>query len=86
MSDASSGKGPQPEAGNGNGADPMELARAMAGIAEQSQRLVADFVAGIESGQPAQPDFRNALQTQKVCDAVLASAKSGKWMETKASL
>lgn len=45
MSDASSGKGPQAEAGNGNGADPMELARAMAGIAEQSQRLVADFVA-----------------------------------------
>jgi predicted dehydrogenase len=46
---------------------------------------LADFVAGIESGTPTQPDFRNALQTQKVCDAVLASAKKGKWMETKVS-
>src|ERR1051325_4291472 len=48
MTDASRGtnpKGAQPETGNGNGSDPMELARAMAGIAEQSQRLVADFVA-----------------------------------------
>jgi len=45
MSDATRDKGPQQEPGNGNGSDPMELARAMAGIAEQSQRLVADFVA-----------------------------------------
>jgi predicted dehydrogenase len=46
---------------------------------------LADFVAGIESGKPAQPDFRNALQTQKVCDAVLASAKSGAWVESGAA-
>ncbi len=45
---------------------------------------LADFVAGLESGKPTQPDFRNALQTQKVCDAVLESARSGKWMETGA--
>ena len=43
---------------------------------------LADFVMGIESGKPTQPDFRNALQTQKVCDAVLKSAKSGKWIAT----
>jgi predicted dehydrogenase len=43
---------------------------------------LADFVAGLESGQPAQPDFRNALQTQKVCEAVLHSAKTGQWAET----
>jgi predicted dehydrogenase len=43
---------------------------------------LADFVEGIESGKPTQPDFRNALQTQKVCDAVLESAKSGKWEDT----
>jgi len=42
---------------------------------------LADFVAGIESGAPAQPDFRNGLETQKVCDAVLASARSGSWVE-----
>jgi len=43
---------------------------------------LADFVAGIESGKPAQPDFRNAVQTQKVCDAVLESAKRGRWENT----
>jgi len=43
---------------------------------------LADFVEGIEAGKPAQPDFRNALETQKVCDAVLASASSGLWVET----
>jgi predicted dehydrogenase len=43
---------------------------------------VADFVMGLESGKPAQPDFRNALQTQKVCDAVIESAKAGKWIDT----
>jgi len=47
---------------------------------------LADFVAGIESGQPAQPDFRNALQTQKVCDAVLDSARTGEWKETGVEL
>ncbi len=47
---------------------------------------LADFVAGLESGKPDQPDFRNALQTQKVCDAVLESARSGKWVETGAEL
>ncbi len=47
---------------------------------------LADFVMGIESGKPTQPDFRNALQTQKVCDAVLASARAGKWMDTGVEL
>ncbi len=45
---------------------------------------LADFVMGIESGKPTQPDFRCALQTQKVCDAVLKSARSGKWTATGA--
>lgn len=45
---------------------------------------LADFVAGIESGKPVQPDFRSALQTQKVCDAVIKSAKIGKWVVTGA--
>jgi predicted dehydrogenase len=43
---------------------------------------LADFVMGLESGKPAQPDFRNALDTQKVCDAVLESARTGQWMGT----
>lgn len=47
---------------------------------------LADFVMGIESGKPTQPDFRNALQTQKVCDAVIKSARSGKWVDTGVKL
>jgi len=46
---------------------------------------VADFVAGLESGVPAQPNFRTALQTQKVCDAVIESARTGVWVETGAT-
>ena len=42
---------------------------------------VADYLQGIETGKPAQPDFRSGLRTQKVCDAVLASAGSGKWVD-----
>ncbi|MCC6364818.1 MAG: Gfo/Idh/MocA family oxidoreductase [Bryobacterales bacterium] len=47
---------------------------------------LADFVMGVESGKPTQPDFRNALQTQKVCDTVLESAREGKWMDTGVEL
>lgn len=43
---------------------------------------LADFVMGLESGQPAQPDFQNALQTQKVCEAVLESGRTGQWVST----
>jgi predicted dehydrogenase len=45
---------------------------------------LADFVMGIESGKPTQPNFRSALQTQKVCEAVLESAKTGAWVDTGA--
>jgi predicted dehydrogenase len=43
---------------------------------------LADFLAGVESGQPVQPGFREALQTQRVCDAVLHSARTRAWVET----
>jgi predicted dehydrogenase len=42
---------------------------------------VADFVTGLDSGQPVGPTFRDALETQKVCDAVLDSAQKGQWVE-----
>lgn len=42
---------------------------------------VADFLVGLAKKQPVAPTFRDALETQKVCDAVLASAKSGQWVE-----
>ncbi len=41
---------------------------------------VADFLKSLETGQPAHPNFRDALETQRVCDAVLDSAKQGKWL------
>jgi polyhydroxyalkanoate synthase subunit PhaC len=54
---AEANKTQQPgETGNENGADPMELARAMAGIAEQSQRLVSEFLTRTQDGADANPD------------------------------
>jgi predicted dehydrogenase len=41
---------------------------------------VADFIKGVESGTPAQPDFRDAYRTQLVLDAVLQSAREEKWV------
>lgn len=41
----------------------------------------ADFLAGLEEGKAMQPDFKSALRTQKVCDAVLASARQQGWVE-----
>ena len=35
---------------------------------------VADFLEGLGAGKPAAPTFRDALETQAVCDAVLDSA------------
>jgi predicted dehydrogenase len=42
---------------------------------------VADFLEGLAKKQPVGPTFRDALETQKVCDAVIASGKSGQWVE-----
>jgi predicted dehydrogenase len=41
---------------------------------------VADFIDGLGKGVPADPTFRTALETQRVCDAVLKSAASGAWV------
>jgi predicted dehydrogenase len=41
---------------------------------------VADFLTGLETGKPAMPDFRDAYRTQRVLDAILDSAKNGKWV------
>jgi len=40
---------------------------------------VADFIRGLETGKPAGPTFRDALETQYVCDAILKSARTQKW-------
>lgn len=47
---------------------------------------VADFIKGIESGTPAGPTFRDALETQKICDAVLKSGASRSWQDVQDSV
>ncbi|CAD77360.1 Gfo/Idh/MocA family protein [Rhodopirellula baltica] len=44
---------------------------------------VADFLKSLESDQPAAPTFRDALETQRVCDAVLDSAATRSWKDVK---
>ena len=44
---------------------------------------VADFLESLETGEPASPTFRDALETQKVCDAVLSSAQSRQWTDVQ---
>lgn len=46
---------------------------------------VADFIEGLESGKPAAPTFRDGLATDYVTDAVLASARSGRWVKVKSA-
>ena len=41
---------------------------------------VADFLKGLETGEAVAPTFRDALETQRVCDAVLQSAKTNAWV------
>src|SRR5947207_5036515 len=40
---------------------------------------VADFLQGVAKGKFASPTFRDALETQYVCDAVLKSACTNRW-------
>ena len=40
---------------------------------------LADFLAALEKGEPCAPTFRDAVETQKVCEAVLKSAKACNW-------
>ena len=42
---------------------------------------VADFLKSLETGEPCSPTFREALETQKVCEAVLDSAASKSWKD-----
>ena len=44
---------------------------------------LAEFMENAAKGQPTAPTFRDALATQYVCDAVLASAKKGAWENVK---
>ena len=43
---------------------------------------VADFLESLETGEPCSPTFQEALQTQKVCEAVIESANTRSWQAT----
>lgn len=51
------------------------------GYAETFVHQLADFLNAIGQGKPCSPTFREALETQKVCEAVLESAASRQWVE-----
>lgn len=42
---------------------------------------VADFLKCLETGEPCSPTFREAQETQQVCEAVLESARSRQWKD-----
>jgi predicted dehydrogenase len=42
---------------------------------------VADFLTGLEKGEEVSPTFREALESQKVCEAVLTSAANRQWVD-----
>jgi predicted dehydrogenase len=44
---------------------------------------VADFLSNLERGEATSPTFREALVTQYLCDAVLASAATGQWEQVR---
>ena len=44
---------------------------------------VVEFIKGLEEGKPAGPTFRDGLATDCVTDAVLASARTGRWVKVK---
>jgi predicted dehydrogenase len=45
----------------------------------------ADFLSSLEKGEPCHPTFRDALETQKVCAAVIESANTRSWKDTHVS-
>jgi predicted dehydrogenase len=41
----------------------------------------ADFLEGLKTGKPCSPTFREALETTKVCDAIIKSGQTEKWVK-----
>ena len=44
---------------------------------------IADFLKALQKGEACSPTFREALETQLICDAVLKSAKERCWVEIR---
>ena len=47
---------------------------------------VADFFKSLETGEACHPTFQDAMETQKVCEAVLNSAADRSWKDTGVSM
>ena len=65
-----------------------EAAVAARGKAADLPKIAVDTYAafdidGIAKGKKTCPDFKDALATQYVCDAILSSAKNNKWETIK---
>ncbi|MDR1479368.1 MAG: Gfo/Idh/MocA family oxidoreductase [Planctomycetaceae bacterium] len=44
---------------------------------------LSDFLFSLDGGAKFEPDMRTAARTQKVCDAIIQSAREQKWIEIK---
>ncbi len=44
---------------------------------------IADFLEGLAKGEAVHPTFADGLETQKVCEAVLLSAREGRWVDVQ---
>jgi predicted dehydrogenase len=51
------------------------------GYAESFVHQIADFLTAVAADKDCAPTFRDALQTQQVCAAVLDSARTGAWVD-----
>ena len=53
------------------------------GYAESFTHQVADFLIAAGTGKPCPPTFRDALETQYVCDAIIDSGRERQWKTVK---
>ncbi len=53
------------------------------GYAESFTHQVADFLIAVGEGKPCPPTFRDALETQYVCDAIIESGRERQWKTVK---
>ena len=51
------------------------------GYGESFTHQAADFLASLGKKKPVSPSFREALETSRVCDAIIASGNSGRWVK-----
>jgi predicted dehydrogenase len=50
-------------------------------LSDHDRFQAADFLEGLKTGKPTSPTFREALKTTKVCDAIIKSGQTAKWVK-----